>query len=411
MKKFVTLLLSLSMVLALTSACGSTITTSSTAATTASATTAVATTPGTTAVASSNEEVKLDGEIKFGLSCALTGNFPLAGQRTREGVDLALEEINAAGGVLGKKLVYTIEDDQNTQQTAVNVVTKIVNAGVCAVIGPHTSGNIAAVSDIYLTAKIPFLTGGTSPKLALLDNPYFFRIRPSDVINGQVAAKYAVDTLKATKVGISFNNNDFGTGARDVIIQYLDNAKIPYVAVGHNAGDKDLTGQIMQLKSEGVDCIISWTDDAESALTARQLYELGMKVPVISSAGITMDQVLNLVEPEYVEGWYAVTDFASANTTPKIVKFVEDFTAKYGYKPELYASSYYSATYVLADAIKRAGSTDPEAIRAALATTKDLDLTEGYYTCNDKGEMVAGCLLVQIKNKVPTVIEYVDMNK
>ena len=223
---------------------------------------------------------ELDGEIKIGLSCAITGNFPLAGQRTKEGVDLALEEINANGGVLGKKLVYTVEDDQNTQTTAVNVVTKILNEDVCAVIGPHTSGNAAATSELYKNAQIPFLTGGSSPKLAEMDNPYFFRIRPSDTINGQVAAKYAVETLEAKKIGISYNNNDFGTGGRDVVIEALEEAGIDYVAVGHNAGDKDLTGQIMQLMSENVDCIISWTDDAEVVLTARQLYELGMDVPV-----------------------------------------------------------------------------------------------------------------------------------
>lgn len=193
---------------------------------------------------------ELDGEIKIGLSCAITGNFPLAGQRTKEGVDLALEEINANGGVLGKKLVYTVEDDQNTQTTAVNVVTKILNEDVCAVIGPHTSGNAAATSELYKNAQIPFLTGGSSPKLAEMDNPYFFRIRPSDTINGQVAAKYAVETLEAKKIGISYNNNDFGTGGRDVVIEALEEAGIDYVAVGHNAGDKDLTGQIMQLISK-----------------------------------------------------------------------------------------------------------------------------------------------------------------
>lgn len=355
------------------------------------------------------DAVELDGEVLFGVSCAVTGNFPLAGQRTKEGIDLALEEINANGGVLGKKLTYTLEDDQNTQTTAVNVVTKILNEEVCAVIGPHTSGNAAATSDLYKNAEISFLTGGSSPKLEELDNSYFFRIRPSDTINGQVAAKYAVETLGATKVGISYNNNDFGTGGRDVVIAQLEAAGVPYVAVGHNAGDKDLTGQIMQLKSENVDCIISWTDDAEVALTARQLYELGMEIPVIASAGIVMDQVLNLLEPEYVEGWYAVTDFVATNDDPDVKSFVEKFNAKYGYNPELYASSYYSATYVLADAIERAGSSDPKAVRDALAQTKDLKLPEGIYSTDENGSMVHGCVIAQITDKVPNMIDYVTV--
>lgn len=350
-----------------------------------------------------------DGEILFGLSCALTGNFPLAGQRTHEGIDLALEEINANGGVLGKKLVYTIEDDQNTQTTAVNVVTKILTQDVAAVIGPHTSGNAMATNELYRNAGVPFLTGGTSPKLEEAQNPYMFRCRPADTINGQVAAKYAIETLGAKKIGISFNNNDFGTGGRDVIIAYLEEAGVPYVAVGHNAGDKDLTGQIMQLKGEGVDCIISWTDDAEVALTARQLYELGVDVPVIASAGVVMDQVLNLLEPEYVEGWYSVTDFVSTSDEAVTAEFTKKFTDKYGYAPELYAATYYSATYVLADAIERAGSADPQAVRDALAATDGLVLPEGSYKCDENGNLLHGCVIAQIRDKVPTMVEYVDL--
>lgn len=353
----------------------------------------------------------LDGEILIGVSCAITGNFPLAGQRTKEGIELAVEEINAKGGVLGKKLTITVEDDQNTQTTAVNVVTKLLNENVCAVIGPHSSGNAAATQELYKNAKIPFLTGGSSPKLDQLGNEYFFRVRPSDIINGQVAAKYAVETLGAKKIGISYNNNDFGTGGRDDVQEALDRYGVEYVAVGHNAGDKDLTGQIMQLQSAGVDCIISWTDDAEVALTARQLYELGMEdTPVIASAGIVMDQVLNLLEPEYVEGWYSVTDFVSTNDDETVSAFVKAFNDKYGYNPELYASSYYSATYVLADAIERAGSADPQAVRDALAQTSDLKLPEGIYTCDSTGNMVHGCLIAQINNKVPTMVDYVTVD-
>ncbi len=348
-------------------------------------------------------------EIQIGLSTAMTGNFPLAGERTKQGVELAVKEINANGGVNGKKIKLVIEDDQNTQTTAVNVVTKLVNSGVVAVIGPHTSGNVAAVSDIYKNAKIPFITGGASPKLTALGNPYLFRARPSDTISGKVAATYAVETLGAKKVGISFNNNDFGTGGRDVIKATLEQLGIPYVEAGHNSGDKDLTGQLMQLKSAGVDLIISWTDDAEVALTSRQLYELNIKVPVIASAGVVMDQVLNLVEPEYVENWYSVTDFVSSNSRQEVVDFVKNFNDEYGIDPELYASTYYSAMYVLADAIERASETTPEKIREALTKTSELSLPEGVYTADANGDMLHESIIVQIKSKKSVVLDIVRL--
>ena len=349
-------------------------------------------------------------EILFGLSASITGTVPINGQRMQQGVDLAVKEINEKGGVLGKKLAYLVEDDQNVQTASVNVATKITNEKICAVIGPHSSGNAAATSDTYKNAKISFLTGGSSPKLAELDNEYLFRVRPSDTINGEVMVKFAIETLDAKKVGISFNNNDFGTGGRDVVSAALDKAGIEYVAVGHNGGDKDLTGQLMQLKSEGVDVIISYTDDAEVALTSRQLYELGFDVPVIASAGIVTQQVLDLVEPEYVENWYAVTDFISTNDSPTVADFVEKYKAEYGSEPEIFASAYYSSTYLLADAIERAGSADPEAVKEALGQVKDLVLPEGTFTADEIGDMVHGCVVAQIKDKVPAMIEYVTVD-
>lgn len=158
MKKHLAILLAVMMVAAMLGACGDTA-----AAPAAPSQDAAPAAPAEPAP-EGDAAPATDGEILIGLSCALTGNFPLAGQRTREGVDLALEEINAGGGVLGKKLVYTIEDDQNTQTTAVNVVTKILTQDVAAVIGPHTSGNAMATNELYKNAQVAFLTGGHEPQ-------------------------------------------------------------------------------------------------------------------------------------------------------------------------------------------------------------------------------------------------------
>ena len=110
-----------------------------------------------------------------------------------------------------------------------------------------------------------------------------------------------------------------------------------------------------------------------------------------------------------MEGWYAVTDFVSTNDDDTVKQFVEDFKAKYGYAPELYASTYYSAAYVLADAIERAGSTEPQAVRDALAETKDIKLPEGVFSCDEEGNMVHGCVIAQIKEKIPGMVDYVTV--
>lgn len=401
MKKLTALLLALVMVLSVT-ACASNNT---------SATTGAPKAADTTAAENKVDDSAFDGEIVFGLSTAVTGNFPLAGERTLQGVDLAVEEINAAGGVLGKKLTYIYEDDGNDATTAVNVVTKLLNEDVVAVIGPHTTGNTLAVQSLYAEAGMPFFSGGTGVKLENeMDNKYFHRIRPSDSICGAIAAKFAVENLGAKKVGVDYNNNDFGTGGRDVVVATLQELGVEYVEVAHNSGDTDMTTQLMNLQAAGVNAVILWTDDAEDVVTARQAYELGLDIPFITSAGVVMQQVLDQMEPEYVEGWYSATDFVPANDDPVVKTFVEAFNAKYGIDPELYASAYYGTVKALAAAIEIAGSTDHEAVNDALTQIKDLPAPTGTMTYGAHGNMIHSLVITQIHDLKPSVVSTVSMD-
>ena len=401
MKKLTALLLALVMVLSVT-ACASNNT---------SATTGAPKAADTTAAENKVDDSAFDGEIVFGLSTAVTGNFPLAGERTLQGVDLAVEEINAAGGVLGKKLTYIYEDDGNDATTAVNVVTKLLNEDVVAVIGPHTTGNTLAVQSLYAEAGMPFFSGGTGVKLENeMDNKYFHRIRPSDSICGAIAAKFAVENLGAKKVGVDYNNNDFGTGGRDVVVATLQELGVEYVEVAHNSGDTDMTTQLMNLQAAGVDAVILWTDDAEDVVTARQAYELGLDIPFITSAGVVMQQVLDQMEPEYVEGWYSATDFVPANDDPVVKTFVEAFNAKYGIDPELYASAYYGTVKALAAAIEIAGSTNHEAVNDALTQIKDLPAPTGTMTYGAHGNMIHSLVITQIHDLKPSVVSTVSMD-
>lgn len=378
---------------------------------TATSSEAAASNEAATEAASENTTDSSD-TIVFGVSCAVTGNFPLAGERTLQGIQMAVDEINADGGVLGKKLDFIYEDDGNDATTAVNVVTKLLNEDVVAVIGPHTTSNTLAVQELYAEAGMPFFSGGSGVKLETeMDNPYFHRVRPSDAIAGEVAAKFAVETLGATKVGVDYNNNDFGTGGRDVVVQTLEELGVEYVEVAHNSGDTDMTAQLTELMAEGVDCVILWTDDAEDVVTARQAYELGLDVPFVTSAGVVMQQVLDQMEPEYVEGWYSVTDFVPNNDDPVVQTFVEDFEEIYDIEPELYASAYYGAVKCLAKAIEIAGSTDHEAVNEALTQIKDLPAPTGTMTYGEHGNMIHSLVVAQIHDKVPSVIQTVSVDE
>ena len=171
-----------------------------------------------------------------------------------------------------------------------------------------------------------------------------------------------------------------------------------------------MTTQLMNLQAAGVDAVILWTDDAEDVVTARQAYELGLDIPFITSAGVVMQQVLDQMEPEYVEGWYSATDFVPANDDPVVKTFVEAFNAKYGIDPELYASAYYGTVKALAAAIEIAGSTDHEAVNDALTQIKDLPAPTGTMTYGAHGNMIHSLVITQIHDLKPSVVSTVSMD-
>lgn len=342
------------------------------------------------------------GEILIGVSTALTGPSPLEGERTKQGIELAIEEINQQGGVLGKKLKAIYEDDQNNTTFAVNAVNKLCSEDIVALMGPHRSNNAMAVEQIVKKNRIPYLTGATTPKLAGLNNPYVFRVRASDSVVAKIVAKFAIEELKAKNLGIFYNTDDYGAGALEVIEQYLKDNNIQAAVIeGHNTGDKDMTGQILKAKDKGVDCLIVWTHAPEGAVIARQIKELGLKGKFIGSAGLCLPTYFDLVDADISDGWYGATDIVPNNPDPIVQNFVTNFRKKYNVEPDIFASCYYNATYILADAIKRAGSTDREKIREALSQTKDLSGVYGKVYANEHGELIHEVTIVKNQGKTP----------
>lgn len=342
--------------------------------------------------------------IKIGVSAALTGPAPLDGERTMQGINMAVEEINAAGGVKGRMLEVIVEDDQNTANIAVNVINKLANdPEIVAIVGPHRSANAMATEQIMADAKVPFLTGASSPNLVTqVDNPYFFRVRGSDSFVGEIIAKFALEDIGATRIGVIYNNDDYGTGGRDVVVNYLtENGVEPVVVEGHNTNDTDMSGVIIKCRNAEVDCLIVYTHDPEAAILTRQLNEMGLDVPVVGPTTFTLPTYLGLVTAEETEGFYSVCDFVSGNPDPLASEFQQAFNEKYGVDPDLFAACYYTAIYVLKDAIERADEITREDIQQALLETKDLPSVYGTLYANEDGELVHSAVVAQIVDNAP----------
>lgn len=357
------------------------------------------------------EESGLNGQITFGVICSITGNFPLAGENTKKGVDLAVKEINEAGGVLGKEFVVTYQDDAANQTGAVNALNKLISEDVVAIVGPNSSSNVIAMSDTVKSAGIPCLVGGTSPKIAALENPNIFRIRPSDTITASAAAKFMYEELGGKQIGILYNTDDFGTGGKDAMQKYFeDKTDVTLVIEGINTGDTDLSGQITKMKSAGIEGLIYWGHDAEVAILARQVNELGLEVPVITSG--SLPQVINAIDGTYIDGWYVALDECMNDPSDVIQDFVKKFQEEYdGATPELYSAAFYGATHLLADSIERAGTTDNEAVIQSLRGTDGFQGIIGQYICQENQDMLNMCAIMQYdKDKNETLAANISVD-
>lgn len=349
-----------------------------------------------------------EDSIKIGVLATLTG-YPLNGEHMRNGILMAIDEINKNGGVLGRQLEADVQDCSNTTDVAINATNKLISENVVGIIGPHYSSQGLAVESIIKDAQTPMLVGGTSPKFVNeCDNDYLFRIRASDNLQAAAAAAYLVDECKATKVAILHGSDDFGTGGMQVATEYFDSVGVEYCVQSFNNEDTDVTSQILKCINENCDGVMIWATEAAYPIVARQMYELGLKAPTITNPSLAVDSCLAQMEADWVEGWYCVTDFLTNNTNQEVQDFISAYQAMYGTEEsvDLHCAAYYSAVYLLADAIERAGSTEGEAVAEALRETENVPGLVGDFNCNEDGEMIHEIILGQCKN---LGIEYIDV--
>lgn len=339
--------------------------------------------------------------IKVGVSDMVTGPLAAGGLRMKQAVTMAFEEINANGGVLGgRQLEMVLVDDTGTPTGAVNAVNKILGEQVSVVIGPHTSPMASATQELNRKAGVPFVTAATSPKLLEANNPYFFRISVSDGSVGPAMVEFAKDKFNATKIAALYDTDDYGVAANNATKVYCESNGVTYYAEGFTSGDKDLTSQLSKIKNWKPDVIFDFSHDAEAALIVRQLKELGMgDIPHVGPNALTNPQTYDLCEAKQLEGAYASTDFYADQSNESMKKFLDSFEERWNEDAERYASMYYTAAYLIADAIERAGSDNPEDIRKALSETKDFDSVFGKLNCSEQGELNTNLYILQFDGK------------
>ncbi len=353
-----------------------------------------------------------DGTILLGMTIPMTGDYASSGLRATQGAKLAIKEINEAGGIDGQMLKLQVEDDQGNSDLSVQMVNKLASDGVVAILGPYFSGATIAVADSLTANGVMCINGSTAATVRKLENPWVFRARATDDINVRILAKAAIEA-GATKVGILCVNDEVGKAAADLYMAYFDEANIPYYYEGHNPSDVDMSSTLSKSVAEGCDAYVMSTHNNPVAIIARQMYELNIHAPVFTNPIIAQADVLALMEPEWVEGWKCVSDFSYTDSREVQKAFTEAFLKEYGTAPDIHAAVYYGCVKVVADAIVRAGSTDRQAVRDAVAQTQGLMVPVGEVNAasDQYTNMIFEISLAEIKDLTPVISETVSLLK
>lgn len=334
--------------------------------------------------------------IKIGMVAPLTGPAAESGGFQTAGAKLAVEEINKAGGVLGRPLELTVEDDQTTNPGVVLAFSRLAsNDAFVGFVGPVRSTQVHAMAPDVLKLGKPVMIGGTDPQLTHMGNPWFFRCRPNDVYSARVIADYGVKVLGKKKWALVHSTDAFGTNGMKNLAEALKGMGIePVLTQGYTNNAQDFTPVALAVKQSGAEALGTYmTFEPDQGIFARQLRQLGVSLTWVGSPTTATTTALKLAGPA-LYGSYGVVDF-NRNASDAAKAFATRYEAAYRSAPDIFGSWTYDAVTVLARAITAAGTTAPDKVRDAILAIKGFEGAEGTYNFDANGDGLHGYNVVR----------------
>jgi branched-chain amino acid transport system substrate-binding protein len=338
--------------------------------------------------------------IKIGEFGSLTGDNASFGTSQNNGVQMALEEINASGGVLGKKIDLTVEDNETKQGETTTIVRKLISQDhVVAIIGEVASSKSLEAAPICQASKIPQIaTAATNPRVTQTGD-YIFRVCFTDDFQAVVIARFVLEKLKLNKIAFMTDvKQDYSVGLTNIAKDYLiKNGATIVKEQSYSSGDKDFRAQLTDLKAAAPEVIIITGYYPEAALIAKQARQFGIKATLVGGDGWDGSSLIP-VGGKAIEGAYFSNHFSVEDTSPIVQTFVQKYKQKYNVVPDAFAALGYDAMKLLADAINRAGSPDPEKIRAAIQDTENFPGVSGKITIGKDRNAQKSAVIITIKD-------------
>jgi branched-chain amino acid transport system substrate-binding protein len=349
--------------------------------------------------------------LKIGMVAPLTGADVESGRYQTQGAKLAAEEVNKAGGVLGRQIELVIEDDQATNPGIVLAFSKLAgDKDVPAFIGPLRSIQVHAVApDIQRIGK-PVMIGGTDPQLTHMGNPWLFRFRPNDFYSARAIADYGVKTLGKKKWAIVHSTDAFGTNGMKNLVAVLNGMGVePVLVQGYTNNLQDFTPIVLASKESGADVMGTYmTFETDVGIFAKQLRQLGVNIAWVGSPSTATSTALRLGGAA-LNSSYIVSDF-SRESSPAAKGFAFKYEEAYKSAPDFHGAWTYDAVHVLALAIDNAKSLDSEKIREAILSVKGYPGAEGIYDFDQNGDGLHGYNIVKNINGKIVFDRHIDFN-
>ena len=356
--------------------------------------------------------------IKLANIVELSGAGATAGTNFKNGVELAVKEINAAGGILGKKIETTTLDTQSNPGVAKGLTQKAIDDGVFAVFGPVFSGSIMVSMAETQRAEVPNFTGGEAAAITQKGNPYIFRTSFTQTTAMPKVARYIANGLKAKTVAVMFVNNDFGKGGRDSVTKALEASGVKVVAdISTDSGQIDFSAPVLKARQSNADVLFVYTNEEESARALRELRKQGYNKPIVGETTLTGQKVIELAG-DAANGAVAHVGLTVDAPNPLMLKFKAKFYQDYKYISDHNGIKGYTGVYLMKAAIEKAGKLDRKAVAQAL---HGLQVSAAKHpgvlmdvAMDNNGDLDRESYIVEVKNgkqEVKTVLPALNAGK
>ena len=338
-------------------------------------------------------------KIEIGFFGALTGpqaTFALSG---RNGAKLAIDQLNAAGGVLGKKLDLLVEDDHNDPSEAASAVSKLITRDhVVALIGEQASSRSLAAAPIAQNYQVPMISPTSTNVEVTKKGDYIFRACFIDPYQGKAVATFAWQNLQVKTAALLVDSrSDYSVGLADAFRRAFTALGGKIVAeLKYAEGDSDFSAQLTALQAAAPDAVMIPGYYTDAGLIARQARSLGIKAVLLGADGWDSPKLVE-IGGAAVEGSYFSNHYSIDDPSPAVRRFVEEYRKAYGTLPDSIATLSYEAARLVADAIKRAGSTEGKRVRDALASTVDFPGVTGTITMDEDRNPVKAAVILKVE--------------